>query len=355
MRDAPARRVDAAEALRAAGIEPVELREKEGLALINGTDGMLGMLVLAIADLRDLLATADIAAAMSVEGLLGTDRVFAADLQALRPQPGQAAGARPTCARCSPAQPDRRHATAARRTRACRTPTRCAARRRSHGAARDTLDARRAGRRARAGRARSTTRSSRWTAASSPTATSTARPSATCSTSSRSPPPTSRAWPSAAPTASSTVAAATACRRSWPTTRASTPGYMIAQYTQAAIVSELKRLAVPASVDSIPSAPRCRRTTSRWAGPPRASCAASIDGLTRVLAIELLTAARGIDLRAPLRARRRRPPPSSPRCASTRPGPGPDRFLAPEIAAAVDLVATAAAVAPPNPSTGPLA
>ncbi|MFC4944173.1 aromatic amino acid lyase, partial [Pseudonocardia sp. GCM10023141] len=83
----------AAAALAAAGIEPVTLAEKEGLALINGTDGMLGMLVLACADLRMLLVTADITAAMSVEGLLGTDAVFAADLQRLRPHPGQAASA----------------------------------------------------------------------------------------------------------------------------------------------------------------------------------------------------------------------------------------------------------------------
>src|SRR5947209_13944061 len=80
----------AAEALRAAGIEPVTLEAKEGLALINGTDGMLGMLVMALADLRALLRIADIGAAMSVEALLGTDRAFAADLVALRPQPGQA-------------------------------------------------------------------------------------------------------------------------------------------------------------------------------------------------------------------------------------------------------------------------
>ena len=83
----------AADALAAAGLEPVELAAKEGLALINGTDGMLGMLVLAIGDLRMLLRTADIAAAMSVEGQLGTDRVFADELQALRPHPGQALSA----------------------------------------------------------------------------------------------------------------------------------------------------------------------------------------------------------------------------------------------------------------------
>src|SRR3954464_9054399 len=80
----------AADALREHGIRPVELAEKEGLALVNGTDGMLGMLLLAIADLRRLLTTADVAAAMSVEALLGTDAVFAGDLQALRPHPGQA-------------------------------------------------------------------------------------------------------------------------------------------------------------------------------------------------------------------------------------------------------------------------
>ena len=80
----------AAEALAAAGLAPVELAAKEGLALINGTDGMLGMLVLALADLTVLMRTADVAAAMSVEAQLATDRVFAAELQALRPHPGQA-------------------------------------------------------------------------------------------------------------------------------------------------------------------------------------------------------------------------------------------------------------------------
>jgi histidine ammonia-lyase len=91
--DAAGRRVPSAEALEAAGIEPLELTVKEGLALINGTDGMLGMLVIALFDLRVLLRTADVAAAMSVEALLGTDRAFAEDLIALRPQPGQVASA----------------------------------------------------------------------------------------------------------------------------------------------------------------------------------------------------------------------------------------------------------------------
>src|SRR3954452_3105787 len=93
VRDAGGERMPAADALAAAGIVPGELEEKEGLALINGTDGMLGMLCLALHDLRELLVVADVATAMSVEGLLGTDDVFAADLHVLRPQPGQAVSA----------------------------------------------------------------------------------------------------------------------------------------------------------------------------------------------------------------------------------------------------------------------
>lgn len=83
----------AAELLAAHGIEPVELREKEGLALLNGTDGMLGMLVMACADLARLFTSADITAALSLEALLGTDKVLAPELHAIRPHPGQAASA----------------------------------------------------------------------------------------------------------------------------------------------------------------------------------------------------------------------------------------------------------------------
>ncbi|HYY11409.1 MAG TPA: aromatic amino acid lyase, partial [Kineosporiaceae bacterium] len=62
VRDADGELLPAAQALAEAGLAPVELAEKEGLALVNGTDGMLGMLVLALHDLRLLLTTADLAA-----------------------------------------------------------------------------------------------------------------------------------------------------------------------------------------------------------------------------------------------------------------------------------------------------
>ncbi|MCZ4150667.1 histidine ammonia-lyase, partial [Escherichia coli] len=70
--------------------EPVELAEKEGLALVNGTDGMLGQLLMALADLEELADIADATAAMSVEAQMGTDQVFRAELhEPLRPHPGQ--------------------------------------------------------------------------------------------------------------------------------------------------------------------------------------------------------------------------------------------------------------------------
>jgi histidine ammonia-lyase len=113
-------------------------------------------------------------------------------------------------------------------------------------------------------------------------------------------------------------------------------GYMIAQYTQAGIVSEMKRLAMPASVDSIPSSAMQEDHVSMgWAAGRKLR--RSLDGLTRVLAVELLTAARALDLRAPLRAAAG----TGAALAELRrrvPGPGPDRYLSPDIEAAVAAV-----------------
>ena len=89
VRDAGGARMMATQALAAAGLEPVVLAEKEGLALINGTDGMLGQLIMAISDAEQLLQIADLAAAISIQALRGTDRVFLSEIHALRPHPGQ--------------------------------------------------------------------------------------------------------------------------------------------------------------------------------------------------------------------------------------------------------------------------
>jgi histidine ammonia-lyase len=130
-------------------------------------------------------------------------------------------------------------------------------------------------------------------------------------------------------------------------------GHMIAQYTQAAVVSELKRLANPASVDSIPSSAMQEDHVSMgWSAARKLRRA--IDGLTRVLAIEVYTAARGIDMRAPLAA--------SPATAAvitairdSVAGPGTDRYLSPEIDAVVALASSGALVAAAESVTGPLA
>jgi histidine ammonia-lyase len=84
---------DAGAALARAGIAPVALQAKEGLALLNGTDGMLAHHCLAQVDLAILLKTVDITCAMTIEALLGTDAPFAERIHALRPHPGQALSA----------------------------------------------------------------------------------------------------------------------------------------------------------------------------------------------------------------------------------------------------------------------
>jgi histidine ammonia-lyase len=83
----------AAEALAAAGLEPLVLHAKEGLALVNGTQGMLAIGILALERATRLARTADVVAAMTIEAAFGSDRVFDERLQALRPHEGQAASA----------------------------------------------------------------------------------------------------------------------------------------------------------------------------------------------------------------------------------------------------------------------
>jgi histidine ammonia-lyase len=79
-----------AQALRGHAIEPLELVAKEGLALLNGTQQMSAVGVLALLDAERLLDSATVAAAMSTEALLGTEVAFAEEYQAARPHPGQA-------------------------------------------------------------------------------------------------------------------------------------------------------------------------------------------------------------------------------------------------------------------------
>jgi histidine ammonia-lyase len=129
-------------------------------------------------------------------------------------------------------------------------------------------------------------------------------------------------------------------------------GHMIAQYTQAAIVSELKRLAAPASVDSIPSSAMQEDHVSMgWSAARKLR--RSIDGLAHVLAIELLTAARALGLRAPLA-----PAPATAAVIAVLrrdvEGVGADRWLAPEIHKAYELVADGSILSAAQTITGEL-
>ncbi|MGA8256711.1 MAG: histidine ammonia-lyase [Nocardioides sp.] len=364
VRDATGELMPAATALAAAGLTPVELAAKEGLALINGTDGMLGMLVLAIEDLRMLLKTLDIAAAMSVEAQLATDRVFAAELQALRPHPGQGDSAAnlvrilansgvvashrgPDCNRVQDAY-----------------SLRCSPQ--VHGAARDTV-------------AHAATVAERELASAIdnpvvlPDAEGGARVESNGNFHGA---PVGYVLDFLAIVAADVASISErrtdrfldkARNHGLPPFLAFDPGvdsgHMIAQYTQAAIVSEMKRLAAPASVDSIPSSAMQEDHVSMgWSAARKLR--RSVDGLTRVVAIEVLTAARALDFRVSTSSTTGTTGSTTGTTGSTTgmtpspatgavvrllrdagiEGPGPDRHLSPEIETAVGLVASGAVV-----------
>jgi histidine ammonia-lyase len=337
------------DALRAHDLQPVTFAEKEGLALINGTDGMLGQLVLALTDLESLFRVADIAAAMSVEGQLGTDRVFADDLQRLRPHPGQASSAANIRALLADSAIVASHQTPDCTVVQDAYSLRCSPQ--VAGAARDT-----------AAHARTVAERELVSVIDNPVVTPDGRVE-------------SNGNFHGAPVAYvldflAIVVADLAGISERRTDRfldvarnhglnaflAHDPGvdsgHMIAQYTQAGIVSELKRLAAPASADSIPSSAMQEDHVSMgWSAARKLRRA--IDGLSRVLAIEVLTAARGIDMRGPLT-----PSPATGAVIAVLrehvAGPGPDRYLAPEIAAAVELVQSGAVVAAAEGVVGPL-
>ncbi|WP_298325580.1 histidine ammonia-lyase [Haloactinopolyspora sp.] len=331
--DADGIRRPAAEALAAAHLTPVTLAEKEGLALINGTDGMLGQLILALHDLDLLLTTADIAAAMSVEAALGTDAVFSDDLIRLRPHPGQAAAAANLRALLAESA-----IMASHRTPDCTRVQDAYALRCSpqvHGAARDTVE-----------HARGVAERELAAVIDNPVITADGRVESNGNFHGA---PVGYVLDFLAIAVADVAGIAerrtdrlldVARNQGLPAFLADDPGvdsgHMIAQYTSAGIVSELKRLAVPSSVDSIPSSAMQEDHVSMgWAGARKLRRA--VDGLTRVLAIEILTAARALDLRMPLTP--------APGTAAVRDavrdavaGPGPDRYVSPEIDAVVERI-----------------
>jgi histidine ammonia-lyase len=323
----------AADALAAAGLSPLVLGPKEGLALINGTDGILGMLLLALHDLDALLRLADITAAMSVEALLGTDRAFAADLVGLRPQPGQAASAANIQRLLAGSPIVASHRYGDPRVQDAYS-LRCAPQ--VAGAARDTVE-----------HARRVAEHELQSAIDNPMVLPDGRVES-CGNF------------HGAPVAFACDFLAIACaevgaiaeRRTDRLLDASrshglppfladdagvNSGLMIAQYTQAAMVAENRRLAAPASVDSLPTSAMQEDHVSMGWGAAR-KLRVAVRNLRRILAVELVSAARGIELRAPLHPAVGTGAAVGVLREAGVPGFGPDRELSPELGAAEVLL-----------------
>ena len=346
--DASGSRVASAGALAAAGIEPLVLGAKEGLALINGTDGILGMLVLALADLGELLKLADVAAAMTTEALLGTDRPFAADLVALRPQPGQAASAanlRALLAR-SPIVASHRHDDP--RVQDAYS-VRCTPQ--VHGAVRDTV-----------AHASSVAAAELVAAIDNPMVLADGRVES-CGNFHGAPVGFACDFLAIAAAEAGAIAERRNdrlldVRRSHGLPPFLAPdagvdsGLMIAGYTLAAMAAENRRLAAPASVDSLPTSAMQEDHVSMGWGAAR-KLRAVVDNLRRMLAIELTCAGRGLELRAPLE-------PAAGTAAALAalravvPGAGPDRWVAPELGAVEELLRGGALLAAVEAEVGRL-
>jgi histidine ammonia-lyase len=355
----------AAELLAAHGIEPVELREKEGLALINGTDGMLGMLLMACADLARLYTAADITAALTLEALLGTDKVLAPELHAIRPHPGQAASADNMRRVLAGSGLTGHHQDDAPRVQDAYS-IRCAPQ--VAGAGRDTL-------------AHALLVAERELAAAvdNPVVLVDARDGDGTGDGSGGRVESNGNF-HGAPVGyvldflaiAAADLASIAERRTdrlldknrshgLPPFLADDPGVdsglMIAQYTQAALVSELKRLAVPASVDSIPSSAMQEDHVSMgWSAARKLRTA--VANLGRVIAVEMFAATRALEIRTTGSELRPAPATAAVLAALRQagvPGPGRDRFLAPDLEGAYAFVRDGALARAVEQVTGPLA
>lgn len=285
----------AGDALRRAGLEPLELQAKEGIAMVNGTEGMLALGLLAEHDAARLLATADITAAMSVEAALGTDGPYAAEIQDLRPHPGQAASASNMRALLagSPIIASHRESE-----HAVQDPysMRCAPQ--VHGAARDA-----------ASFAREVLERERASVVDNPVILPDGRVESTGNFHGE---PLAYALDLLA-VALTGMANISERRTYWllgPAERRGLPpflstdaglssGYMLAQYTQAALVAECKVMSSPAGVDSIPtSGTQEDHVSMGWLSGLKARRVLEL--ATTVVAVEAVCAAQALDLRRPL-------------------------------------------------------
>ena len=338
----------AADALFAAGLAPVQLRAKEGLALINGTDGILGMLCLALHDLGELARLADVTAAMTVEGLLGTDRAFAANLQALRPQVGQAASARNLTRLLAGSAIVASHREGDSRVQDAYS-LRCTPQ--VHGAALDTM-----------AHARVVAALELQSAIDNPMILPDGSVES-CGNFHGAPVAFVCDFLAIAASELTAIAERRTDRmldvaRSHGLPPFLSPdagvnsGMMIAHYTQVSMALENQRLAVPASTQSMPtSAMQEDHVSNGWAAARK--LLRSVANLRRVLAVEMVCAGAAIDLRGPLQ-------PAAGTGAALAvlreqvAGPGPDRWLSPDLRAAEQLLADGTALTAVETAIGSL-
>ncbi|MCQ3807636.1 MAG: histidine ammonia-lyase [Acidimicrobiaceae bacterium] len=340
--------ISGATALSRAGIEPLELAAKEGLALTNGTDGILAMLCLAVHDAAHLLSVADIVAACSVEALLATDQAFAADLVAMRPHQGQQASAANLRAVLSGSSIVASHRHDDDRVQDAYS-VRCTPQ--VHGAARDTL-------RFVSGVADHELAS----AIDNPMVLPDGRIES-CGNFHGAPVAMAADYLAIALAETGAIAERRLDRMLDPARShglapflADDPGVdsglMIAQYTAAAMCAQNRRLAAPASVDSLPTSAMQEDHVSMGWGAAR-KLRRVVANLRRILAVEWVSAARAIELRSPLR-------PAEGTAAAVAllrsqvAGPGADRWLSPELQAAEQLLVNETLVGAVEPVTGPL-
>ncbi|HKW69983.1 MAG TPA: histidine ammonia-lyase [Candidatus Dormibacteraeota bacterium] len=338
----------AAQALKSAKLKPVKLETKEGLALINGTDGMLGMLLLACTDAERVFKTADVTAAMSAEALLGTDRTFQARLQEVRPHPGQVASAANLARLMEGSQivASHRHSQhAVQDSYSVRCSPQVA------GAARDTLDFAR--------RVASVELSS---TIDNPIVLEDGDVESNGNFHGE-PLAFAADFLAIAVAEIGSIAERRVDRlldphrsQGLPPFLAEEPGVnsglMVAQYTAAALVAENRRLAAPASVDSVPTSGMQEDHVSMgWGAALKLRTV--LDNVAWILSVELCAAARAQEMRRPLEA--------SPATAAVRKllrtkvaGPGSDRVVAPELAAAEALLRSGAIVEAVEAVIGPL-
>jgi histidine ammonia-lyase len=290
------RRLPGAEALATAGLEPVELLAKEGLTLLNGTQLMTAVGALAVRDAEDTCRVADIAGAMSLEAYKGTPRAFDARIHAARPHPGQAESARLLARLLADSEIVESHRDCGK----VQDPYSLRCMPQVHGATRDAL-----------AYARAVLEREAASATDNPLVFADGGDIVSGGNFHGQPVSLALDFAAIAIAELANISERRVEQLVNPHLSSGLPpflapssglhsGFMMAQVTAAALVSENKILAHPATVDSIPSSAGREDHVSMGAHASL-KLAQIHDHVRTVLAVELLCAAQGLDLRLPVR------------------------------------------------------